>query len=344
MVADKSSDRIYRLDRDVESVLVTEIAGWPEKCFPLTLIGEGLGETGVVYFASSETEPQVGDAASATRGDVSEPSGWRVIVDPIDGTRQLMYDKRPAWFLAAVAPDRGWQTVLSDAVASALIELPVSRQSQADVFLAERGSPTVGRRLFCGVAGTSAGQAQSSEPLDRDTQSSETVSVEERLHESVPVAVRPSGARDVQDGFLTVVSCFPGTRRLAADLSERIADQLGSGSSLPPFFDDQYISTGGQMVQLMTGRDRACIDLRPVFNDLMDRTGNDRFIEVHPYDAAGLLAARQAGVILTDARGEPLDAPLDVTTGLNWCGYANQHIQSLVQPIVMQWLYDHGVR
>ena len=31
----------------------------------------------------------------------------RLIVDPIDGTRGLMYDKRPAWALAGVAPNKG---------------------------------------------------------------------------------------------------------------------------------------------------------------------------------------------------------------------------------------------
>ena len=31
----------------------------------------------------------------------------KLIVDPIDGTRSLMYDKRSAWVLAAVAPQRG---------------------------------------------------------------------------------------------------------------------------------------------------------------------------------------------------------------------------------------------
>ena len=32
---------------------------------------------------------------------------WRVIVDPIDGTRGLMYQKRSAWILTGVAPNRG---------------------------------------------------------------------------------------------------------------------------------------------------------------------------------------------------------------------------------------------
>ena len=37
---------------------------------------------------------------------------WRVIVDPIDGTRGLMYQKRSAWILTGVAPNRGPGTSL----------------------------------------------------------------------------------------------------------------------------------------------------------------------------------------------------------------------------------------
>src|SRR5262245_57899318 len=48
---------------------------------------------------------------------------WTVIVDTIDGTRGLMYDKRPAWCLAAVAPPGG---SLWDVVAAAMTELPTT--------------------------------------------------------------------------------------------------------------------------------------------------------------------------------------------------------------------------
>ena len=50
----------------------------------------------------------------------------RLIVDPIDGTRGIMYDKRPAWTLAAVAPNRGPHTGLRDCEVSVMIELPTS--------------------------------------------------------------------------------------------------------------------------------------------------------------------------------------------------------------------------
>lgn len=301
-VAEEGGDRIYAIDREVEPILEAEIASWPNECFPLLLIAEGLGEDGRRVF-----------------GDATKPVRFQVIVDPIDGTRMLMYDKRSAWFLAAVAEVRGEATSLADSVASVLVELPTSRQTLADVFLATHETATQGIRVEAG-----------SEPAT--------------LESGVEFPVQPSTAKDLRDGFLTVSSFFPGTRRLAAELAERIAEETGMVSPIPNLFDDQYISTGGQMVQLMTGRDRCVLDLRPDFNAILGRTGEERLIESHPYDLSGLLALKQSGVVVTNSRGETLDAPLDVTTGVGWCGYANETLRDLIAPIVRSFLDEPPVR
>lgn len=298
-VAEEGGDRIYAIDREVEPILEAQIATWPAECFPLLLIAEGLGEDGRRVF-----------------GDATQRIRFQVIVDPIDGTRMLMYDKRSAWFLAAVAEAQGETTSLADSLASVLVELPTSRQTLADVFLATRETPTRGIRVEVGSA-----------PAVLDA--------------GIEFSVQPSTAGDLQDGFLTVSSFFPGTRRLAAELAERIAEETGMVSPIPNLFDDQYISTGGQIVQLMTGRDRCVLDLRPDFNAILGRTGEDRFIESHPYDLSGLLALKQSGVVVTNSRGETLDAPLDVTTGVGWCGYANETLRDLIAPIVRAFLDEH---
>lgn len=302
VVAEESGDRIYAIDREVEPLIEAEIAAWPDECFPLRLIAEGIGHNGVKVF-----------------GDPGAELRWRVIIDPIDGTRMLMYDKRPAWFLAAAVPERGPDTTLRDAVASVLIELPTSRQHLADAFLAEFDQPARGLRF----------RVRTDHPP--------------AIGDGLSIPVRPSRSSTLQDGFVTVVGCFAGTRRLAADLMERIAEATGNVTAIPQFFDDQYISTGGQMVQLMTGRDRCCIDLRPLFNRILGRTGDERFLEVHPYDVAGLLALENSGAIVTDGFGQPLAPPLDVTTGIHWCGYANREIHQLIEPVVREWLIGHGL-
>jgi hypothetical protein len=301
-VSEEGGDRIYRIDREVEATIEDVIGEWPSDCLPLLLIAEGMGHDGRQKFGTQGEKPR-----------------WRLIIDPIDGTRMLMYDKRSAWFLAAVGPDNGEATTLADSIASVMVELPTSKQNMADAFVASAGRTTRGLR-FC---------VDASQPPGVD--------------KAVEFPVRPSSKVDLQDGFATVLSMFPGTRQLAAELAERIAERCDLMTSLPTVFDDQYISCGGLMYHLMTGRDLYCLDLRPQFNQILGRSGNDRFIESHPYDLAGLLTAENAGVIMTDGFGQPLDAPLDVHTGVGWCGYANSTIRDLVEPIVAEWLAEHGI-
>lgn len=298
-VAVEGGDAIYPLDREVEPVIERLIDSWPAECKPLVLIAEGMGIDGWQTFGSGTPR-------------------WRAILDPIDGTRGLMYGKRAAWFLAAVAPDRGECTRLSDTVAAVVVELPPAKQTWADSFAAVAGRPAVARRTRVGGS------------------------------DAQPLHFQPSRATTLRDGFAHVANFFPGTKVLAAQLMERIAQEtLGEvrpGSA--DVFDDQYISTGGQMVALVVGQDRFCCDLRPLFHTIVERqTGRSvRGLECHPYAMAGVLVARQAGVILTDGFGRPLDGPLDVSSGMHWCGYCNRHIQNLVAPVVSRWLAEQGLR
>ena len=50
------------------------------------------------------------------RGTDESTAVWRIILDPIDGTRGLMYQKRSAWILTGVAPNRGPDTGLQDVI------------------------------------------------------------------------------------------------------------------------------------------------------------------------------------------------------------------------------------
>jgi hypothetical protein len=58
----------------------------------------------------------------------------------------------------------------------------------------------------------------------------------------------------------------------------------------------------------------------------------------HPYDCATWLIAEEAGVILTDGLGKPLNGPLDTTTGLSWAGFANHALHAKIQPILSRFL------
>lgn len=301
-VAQEGGDTIFAIDRHVESIIESEIAAWPKSCLPVLLIAEGMGEDGRHVI-----------------GEKHAPIKFRLIVDPIDGTRNIMYDKRAAWFLAAVAPDKGEATCLSDAIASVMIELPTSKAAWADSFMAEKGGKTIAIRR----------------------------AVDDELN-ARSIQAQSSNALTLKNGFGQVSNFFPGTKVLASELMERIVEStLGAvepGSAA--VFDDQYITTGGQLVELMVGHDRFCCDLRPLFYDILGkRSGKSiRGLECHPYDMAGLLVAQAAGVIVTDGLGRELNSPMDVHSGVHWCGYANAGLRAKIEPVIQQWMREHGVR
>ncbi len=298
--AQQAGDAIYPIDLEAEAAIRADLESWPDECRPLLLVAEGFGDDGREAF-----------------GRGAGPFRLRLIVDPIDGTRGLMYDKRSAWFLAAACEDRGEATTLADSLAAVMVELPTSKQGWADVFRAVRDGPATGRR--------------------------------ERLDGSVvhDLALRPSRAETLAHGFAQLASFFPGTKVLAAELMEEIVRRtLGAireGEGL--VFDDQYISTGGQMAELILGHDRFTADLRPLLHEIMRLrgTGSQSGLACHPYDMAGWLVAQQAGIEMTDGLGRALSVPLDVHTPVHWCAYANGSLRRRIEPIIQAWLRERGV-
>jgi len=108
-------------------------------------------------------------------------------------------------------------------------------------------------------------------------------------------------------------------------------------------FEDQYLSSGGQLYELMSGHDRFIADLRPLMEPLLNRRGLTLGICCHPYDLCTELIAREMGVIVTDARGETLRAPLDVETNIAWAGYANSYIRQEIEPLLQRALAYRGL-
>ena len=86
---DEEGDTIYAVDRVSEAALIDGLADVARE-EPLVLVAEGLPAGGL-------TLPE---------GTPDADCRWRLLVDPIDGTRGLMYQKRPAWILTGVAPNR----------------------------------------------------------------------------------------------------------------------------------------------------------------------------------------------------------------------------------------------
>ena len=112
---DGAGDTIYAVDRVGEERLVELFEKEVASIAPIVLLAEGLRPEGVVL----------------PRGTDGTKAVWRVLVDPIDGTRGLMYQKRSAWVLTGVAPNRGKDTTLADVVLAA--QLSESARSIATV-------------------------------------------------------------------------------------------------------------------------------------------------------------------------------------------------------------------
>jgi hypothetical protein len=95
-------------------------------------------------------------------------------------------------------------------------------------------------------------------------------------------------------------------------------------------FDDQYISTGGQLHELIVGHDRMLGDLRPPAYVKLGFSAAT--LCCHPYDICTALIAREAGCVIEAPEGGALNYPLDTTTPVAWMGYANARLARRVRP------------
>jgi hypothetical protein len=165
--------------------------------------------------------------------------------------------------------------------------------------------------------------------------------VDLRSGDEESLAISPSKATSIDHGFAGISDFFPGTKILAGQVMEELVRQLIGPADVTraTVFEDQYISTGGQFYELIVGHDRFNADLRPLFYKVQNQPPG---LCCHPYDCATMLIALEAGVILTDGLGKPLDGPLDVTTGLSWAGFASRHLQQAIEPILTRCLRELG--
>ncbi|MCP5101464.1 MAG: inositol monophosphatase [Chloroflexi bacterium] len=291
---EESGDTIYAIDKVSEALLIDFFSREVATNTPIVLIAEGLNEGQIVLPASTPESDAV----------------WRIIMDPIDGTRGLMYQKRSAWILTGVAPNKGKGTNLQDIEFAIQTEIPLIKQHLSDQVWAMKG------------AGITA------------------VRHNRLTAETTPLIVRPSRSNTIAHGFATISRFFPGIREELAAIDEEIV--MGALGPVQPgkthCFEDQYICTGGQLYELMAGRDRFIADIRPVMEPLLAKQRLALGICCHPYDICTELIARELGVIVTDEWGRPLTSPLTVDADVSWVGYANQAIQQQIEPLLQQAL------
>jgi len=256
--------------RDLPLSLLTEDAGWRHR---------GPGPRG------SLAEPR--ELAGFDHG------GPRIALDPVDGTRGLMYDLRSAWTVVSCAgPGRG-EPRLVELELGIVAEIPDARAARFRVLEAARSGPCTveERELDSGSAVRSGVLTADSDPR-------------------------------CDHGFFPFFRYEPAQRpavaAVEADFFARSARE--ERADLRHVFDDQYISNAGQLVLLALGTYRMIADLRAF---LAERAGV-RTTTSKPYDLAGaVLCAQRAGCVVTAGDGAPLDFPLDCTTPVHFVGWAN---------------------
>ncbi|HRE82698.1 MAG TPA: inositol monophosphatase [Opitutaceae bacterium] len=265
---------------------------WPKTC-PVELVMEGLPDESVTTFP---------------RGTPLERTQFKCILDPIDGTRGLMYDKRSAWILAGLAPQRGKRTRLSDIHVAVMTELPTSKQQRSDQLSAIRGEGVVATQRP-GLIGRRK-----------------------------PLRMQPSGARTFEHGFASFCRFFPEGKKALSTVEEQIWRELelygkDGGARV---FEDQYISSGGQLYELMVGHDRMIADLRPV---VFAKLGLGKSAMCcHPYDICTALILEELGGVVETPEGKVLSAPLDTVSSVAWVGYANPILARQMRPVLTRAL------
>jgi fructose-1,6-bisphosphatase/inositol monophosphatase family enzyme len=271
------------LDRWLEEIaakapisLLTEDAGWRHR---------GPGKTGRVVEL-----------------DGFDHGGPRIVVDPIDGTRNLMTDLRSAWSVIAVCEPGESEPWMRDVTGGVLAEIPDSRGDHARVFQATRGGRVV---LAHERSSDGAWLTRGAWRADADARA--------------------------DNGYFPFFRYLADMRPSIADIEARFFARLAEHekSDVRTCYDDQYISNGGHLALLTLGTYRMIADLRQW---LALRRGQPT-MTTKPYDIAGaVLVARTAGCIVTAVGGGELDFPLDVKTPISFVGWANEATRARLEP------------
>ncbi len=258
------------------------------------VICEGLGQR--VY-------PSTQDKASAR---------WRIIIDPLDGTRHIMYDMRSAWILTGIAENKGSEVTLSDICAAIQTEVPTTMQDKGAVLKAVKH------------------QGAEIKVYDLHTDK------EMDSH----VSLSPSTATTLENGFCVFSNFFPGTKAIISEMEERILCRLygypKEDSNL--IFTEQYISSGGQLYMLMTGKYRMVIDIRALLYRYQLKRNRSLPLCVHPYDLSASLIAIESGCIVKNVYGDILNYPMNLNTNCSWVGYANSSLYKNIHKIILEEL------
>jgi fructose-1,6-bisphosphatase/inositol monophosphatase family enzyme len=294
-----AGDVTYGIDRASERVIERwlEITACSQ---PVSLLTE---ETGWRHMA-----PSSGGARDARDVEGFDHGGPRIVVDPIDGTRNLMTDLRSAWTVLGIAGPGVDAPRMSDIRGGIVCEIPDSRGARGRVLSAVRGSP-------CWLR---------DEPLDGAPSTARR-------------EIRTGADARVDHGYFPFFKYLADMRPAISAIEARFFERLATHehADVRNCYDDQYISNGGHLALLSLGTYRMIADLRAHLATLRGRPT----MTTKPYDIAGaVVCARAAGCVITDTTGRELDFPIDVTTPVSFVGWVNAATRERLEPHLLHAL------
>jgi fructose-1,6-bisphosphatase/inositol monophosphatase family enzyme len=315
--AESGLARLRELHRKIRDALVrrepfakdpVETTGPHDFAFRPDAIAEGViaeycaawaAEEGPIRVLTEESDRVFPEGASASDARL------RLLVDPVDGTRVFLHDLRSAWTLSALARETpGREPRLLDACVALQTEIPTSKQYVAETLYTREGTgPTLEKW---------------------------NILTDERIS-AEPLRVPPLG--DPHHTFVVFSKFFPEGKGLLAWMEESILEGLrGESEEGRSFhFEDQYLSTGGQLWCLATGRYSFVAELRPLVYGILRRRGKRTGVSCHPHDIASLRIAADAGVRFTDVRGNAFDPPMNNSEEIGFLAYATDEIREALE-------------
>jgi fructose-1,6-bisphosphatase/inositol monophosphatase family enzyme len=230
------------------------------------------------------------------------------IIDPLDGTREIMYDKRSCWILTGLAYNGKKAPNARDIFLSVQTEVPPTIQQYSSVLTAWRG-----KGAFRSVW-----------------------DIKHRVQVEPEKPLRVSGAVDLRHGFAVFTNFFPGMKEIISRFEEAVLKKhLGDIEQDEALvFTDQYISSAGQLYLLASGKYRFVADIRAFVGSCLQKHEGAFSLCCHPYDLSSYLIFTEAGGILTNLNGEPADFPLDLETDCAWFAYSSEELRRSLEPVI----------
>ncbi|MBL8693590.1 MAG: hypothetical protein JNJ88_05785 [Planctomycetes bacterium] len=288
-----AGDITYRVDA-VADAAVEELAERLGRIAPVRVLCEGPGE-----IVAGGGEPQI-----------------RVLVDPIDGTRNWMADLRSAWVLTGVAAEREDRVPTTrDLLLSVQTEIPPSDRVHGSVWIAQRSRGVRVGKFKLARSGSSAPR------LER---------------------ARTSKNPDVRSGYYSFLRYLPSERAAIGRLEVEFFRKAQKAVGLVPerTYDDQWLCAAGQLMGVALGRTRMFADLRA----WLAAAAGTSTVASHPYDLCALLVATEAGAVVVapsvEERWRDLEVPLDLETPVSCVAFASNAIRKHLEPVLREVLRE----